>query len=80
MVDVVAFVVQKADVELLSTEIESSVQHVGGLLGARFSVNTSIVSPRRHFFMAVQSGLAQSGGRHEEEEWYRHRPEKAADI
>jgi hypothetical protein len=38
--------IQETDVELLATEIESSVQHVERvLLGARFPVNTASVSP-----------------------------------
>ena len=38
---------EQADVDFLSTEIESSVQHVERvLLGARFSVNTASVSPK----------------------------------
>jgi hypothetical protein len=38
---------KQANVNFLSTEIESSVQHVERvLLGARFSVNTTSVAPK----------------------------------
>jgi hypothetical protein len=47
LVKVLSLLREQADVELLSTEIESGVQHFERvLLGARFAVNTASVSPR----------------------------------
>jgi hypothetical protein len=47
LVDVLALIGEQANVELLSTEIESSLQHVERVpLGARFSVTTASVSPK----------------------------------
>jgi hypothetical protein len=47
LVKVLSLTGEQANIELLATEVESSVQHVERvLLGARFSVNTSSVSPK----------------------------------